>query len=64
MLRVDHGADPELVAAVDDAMVDGLSDLGPMLRSVAGDSPWAAHRPTPDEIIAKLRDNGIDDLDL
>lgn len=53
--------DPDLAAAVDKAMVDALDDLGPLLRDVAGDSPWVQYRPTAGEIVDRMRRNGIDD---
>ncbi|NMO90609.1 hypothetical protein [Actinomycetospora sp. TBRC 11914] len=53
--------EPELVAAIDEAMWDALADFGPILRAAAADSPLLKGGPTPDEIIERLRRNGLDD---
>ena len=53
--------EPELVAAVDEAMWDALVDLGPILRAAAAESPLLKQGPIPDEIIERMRLNGLDD---
>jgi hypothetical protein len=53
--------DPELVAAVDEAMFDALADRGPMLRAAAADSPLLKQGPTAEEIIERMRRNRLDD---
>jgi hypothetical protein len=52
---------PELVAAVDDAMVAALDDMGPLLRAIAAKSPLLKEVPTADDMIEQLkRDTGRD----
>lgn len=53
--------DPELVAAVDDAMWDALADIGPMLRAAAADSPLLKQGLDPEDIIRKMRENGLEE---
>lgn len=60
---VDESPDPELAAAVDDTMADALAGLGLLLRAAAAESPLLEHAPYPEDIIRKMRENGLHDPD-
>ena len=55
--------DPELVAAVDQAMVDALVDIVPILRAAAAASPLLREAPEAETIIKMIRESGLDDPD-